>query len=136
MLGSWAEGFIACGFLAAGLSSSITAPLAAAYATAEVLNWGSNMRSWRFRAVWIFVIGCGIVFSSLGIKPTALILFAQVANGVLLPIIAGFLVWIMNDKVIMKSHKNAPIQNVLGIAVISIATMLGTRGILLALGIL
>ena len=136
VLGSWSEAFIAVGFLAAGLSSSITAPLAAAFATSEILNWPSNMKSRRFRVVWGIVIMAGIIFSSMGIRPTELILFAQVANGVLLPVIAGFLVWIMNDHQLMGPFRNSVWQNAMGIFIIAITLTLGTRGILMALGII
>ena len=44
ILGDWALTFIAVGFLAAGLSSSITAPLAAAFATSEILGWEKNLK--------------------------------------------------------------------------------------------
>lgn len=38
ILGDWSTHFLAFGFLAAGFSSSITAPLAAAFATSEILD--------------------------------------------------------------------------------------------------
>ncbi|MTI20359.1 divalent metal cation transporter [Fulvivirga sp. RKSG066] len=134
LLGNWSTNFIAFGFLAAGLSSSVTAPLAAAYATSEVLGWKHNLKGKRFRFVWAFVLILGIIFSSLGFKPTAVILFAQVANGLLLPIIAGFLVWIMNDKRIMGQYSNSTTVNVLGVIVILITLGLGVKSILSALG--
>lgn len=132
LLGQWAEYFIAIGFLAAGLSSSITAPLAAAYATSEVLGWKSALRNNKFRGVWGFVLGSGIIFSSLGFSPTSVILFAQVANGLLLPIIAFFLVWVMNDRKIMGAHSNSKIINIFGAVVIIVTVILGLKGILSA----
>jgi len=134
VLGSWSSGFIAFGFLAAGLSSSVTAPLAAAYATSEILGWKYNMKGLRFRIVWGMVLLTGIIFSSLGFKPTAVILFAQVANGLLLPIIAGFLVWIMNDSKIMGKYTNSKTVNFLGLIVILITIILGAKSILSAIG--
>jgi len=77
LLGSWSTSFISLGFLAAGLSSAITAPLAAAYATTEVMGWPSTLKSFRFRTVWILVLICGVILSNLGLKPTLVILFAQ-----------------------------------------------------------
>ncbi len=132
LLGSWSTYFIAFGFLAAGLSSSITAPLAAAYATSEILGWKEGLKGRRFRWVWIAVLTTGVVFSCLGFKPTLVILFAQFANGLLLPIMAGFLLWIMNDHRIMGDHYNNTWTNVLGILVILITVVLGIKSILSA----
>ncbi len=133
VLGDAAGLFIALGFLAAGLSSSVTAPLAAAFATSEILGWKHSLKGTKFRLVWLSVLLAGVVFSSLGLKPTILILFAQVANGLLLPVVASFLLWIANDRGIMGEHANSKVVNFLGILVILITLGLGIKGILSAL---
>lgn len=136
VLGDWATTFIAFGFLAAGLSSSITAPLAAAFATSEILDWEKDLKGGKFRMIWMGVLLIGIVFSSLGFKPTQIILFAQVANGLLLPIIAMFLLWIMNDKNIMGKYANSLLVNIFGLIVILITIGLGLKGIFAAFKII
>ncbi|MDX1407901.1 MAG: divalent metal cation transporter, partial [Saprospiraceae bacterium] len=136
ILGDWSTGFIAVGFLAAGLSSSVTAPLAAAFATSEILGWADDLKGRKFRWVWLFVLLCGIVFSSLGFRPTHVILFAQVANGLLLPVIAIFLLWIMNDPQIMGAYRNRRWTNILGLLVVVITCALGIKGILSAANLL
>ena len=135
-LGSWSSLFIAFGFLAAGLSSSVTAPLAAAFATSEIMGWKDNLKGSKFRMIWIAVLLIGIVFSSLGFKPTMVILFAQVANGLLLPVIAIYLLWIMNDRKIMGSSVNSTWVNIIGTIVILITLGLGLKGILAATNLL
>ena len=115
--------------MAAGLSSSITAPLAAAYATSGVMGWSSDLKNIRFRLVWFCVLLVGIVFASLGFKPINVILFAQVANGVLLPVIAGFLLWIMNDEKMMGPFTNSITKNILGFVVVAFTLMLGLKSI-------
>ncbi len=136
LLGGWSSLFIAFGFLAAGLSSAVTAPLAAAFATSELMDWSGGLKGRNFRLTWMAVLIVGIIFSSMGIRPTEVILFAQVANGLLLPVIATFLLWIMNDRKIMGSYANTRITNVLGILVILVTLALGLKGILSALNIL
>ncbi|MCE2504667.1 MAG: divalent metal cation transporter [Chlorobi bacterium] len=69
-----------------------------AYAISGILGWESNFKSLKFRFIWIVVLISGILFASIGFKPIPIILFAQVADGLLLPIIALFLVGIMNDR--------------------------------------
>ena len=106
LYGDFSKYFLAMGLFAAGITSAITAPLAAAYVATGCLGWEGNLRSKRFRAVWIIILVLGVFFSSLGIKPIEIIKFAQVANGILLPIIAGFLIWIMNKESILGRFKN------------------------------
>ena len=134
ILGSWSSTFMSFGFLAAGLSSSITAPLAASYATSEVLGWDSDLRSPKFRFVWILVLLTGMLFASIGYKPTAVIMFAQFSNGLLLPVLAIFLIWIMNDRIIMGDYMNNRLTNILGLLVITITIILGAKSILTVIG--
>ena len=129
LLGSWAPIFLSVGFLAAGLSSAITTPLAAAFASTEVLGWKPSMSDFRFRVVWMVILVTGLVFACLGFRPGKLILFAQIANGLLLPIVAMFLVWIMNDRRIMNEHTNSAVSNLLGGLVILTTIAIGSRGI-------
>jgi Mn2+/Fe2+ NRAMP family transporter len=134
LLGAWARVFFAAGLLAAGLTSAITAPLAAAYATAGALGWRRDLRDRRLRAIWILVLGTGAAFGLAGIRPVPAILFAQVANGVLLPAIAIFLLLAVNDRKRMGDHANGPVLNAIGAAVVLIAIGLGAWAVYRALG--
>ncbi|MEN8886293.1 MAG: Nramp family divalent metal transporter, partial [Winogradskyella sp.] len=91
LFGVYAKYFLAVGLFAAGITSAITAPLAAAFVASGCLGWNTNLKSTKFRAVWMFILGLGVVFSSIVFKSIEIIKFAQVANGLLFPIIAGFL---------------------------------------------
>ncbi|MBJ6369869.1 Nramp family divalent metal transporter [Snuella sedimenti] len=124
LFGRFAKYFLASGLFAAGITSAITAPLAAAYVANGCLGLGANMRSWKFRGVWMVVLLMGIVFSSLGIKPIEIIKFAQVTNGILLPIIAVFLIWIMNKSSVLGVYKNSLGQNIFGFVIILISILL------------
>ena len=127
LLGPAAKLFFAIGLFSAGLTSSITAPLAAAYATSGAFGWGRDLRSWRFRAVWIVVLVFGTTLAALGTSPVQIIIFAQAANGILLPLIAIFLLIIMNRSDLLGDFKNGIVGNVLGVAVVLVATGLGVR---------
>ena len=130
LFGSFAKYVLSLGLFAAGITSAITAPLAAAYVATGCLGWSSNMKSKRFKAIWMFVLGLGVVFSSIGFKSIQIIKFAQVANGFLLPIIAGFLLWIMNKKSVLKNYTNSIFQNITGFVILGIAVFLGFRTVL------
>ncbi|HMC00609.1 MAG TPA: Nramp family divalent metal transporter [Flavobacteriaceae bacterium] len=128
---SFAKIFLAIGLFAAGITSAITAPLAAAYVANGCLGWNANLRSKKFRMVWMFILLLGVIFSSLNIKPIDIIKFAQVANGILLPIIAGFLLWIMNRSLVLGKHKNSMLQNLLGFIILTITIFLGAKSVLM-----
>ena len=78
----------------------------------------------------MFILGLGVLFSSIGFKSIEIIKFAQVANGLLLPIIAGFLLWVMNKPSILGKYKNSVIQNVFGFIIFGIALFLGVKSVL------
>src|SRR5690606_2436725 len=116
--GAAAMGLLAVGLFAAGLTSAITAPLASAYAAAELFGFRSDPRSAAFRAVALTILSIGTAAAITGAQPVELILFAQFANGLLLPIIAAFLVYAANRRDLLGPHVNRLGANMLAIAVI------------------
>lgn len=129
LFGRYATWFIALGLLAAGITSSITAPLAAAYVVQGCMGWKGGLNSFKFKSVWACIILLGVFFSSLRLQPIEVIKFAQVANGILLPVIAVFLLWIVNKRSVLGDFKNTALQNALGILIITITILLGARSI-------
>ena len=115
-------------------TSAITAPLAAAYVVNSCFGWKASLTDWRFKLVWMLIIGLGVFFLSFGIKPIEIIKFAQIANGILLPIIAIFLVWVVNRKSVLGTYKNNVIQNSVGILIIVITLILAIKTIGTVLG--
>ena len=81
------------------------------------------------------VLIIGVVVSSAGFKPVAVIWFAQVANGILLPLISVFLLWIMNTKV-LGEYRNNLWQNMAAVLVILVTVLLGGRSLMSAFGLL
>lgn len=136
IFGKNAKYMLSVGLFAAGLTSAITAPLAAAYVVSGCLGWSSNLKSYHFRFSWILVLGLGVGLSAMDFKPINVIKFAQVTNGLLLPIIALFLLWIMNKTGILGKYVNSKIQNVLGISIVILTVVLGVKSILGAVNIL
>ncbi|MEM6470733.1 MAG: Nramp family divalent metal transporter [Planctomycetota bacterium] len=113
------------GLFAAGLTSSLTAPLATAYAMMGCLGLTTTGKTtdadstpFRMIAVTVIVIGTctGIIF---GGSPAAVIVFAQVANGLLLPLVAVFLMYVAfrNGS---KLHDGIAFAVVLGVACLGI----------------
>jgi len=133
--GDFSKYFMAIGLFAAGITSAITAPLAAAYVAKGCLGWSGGMKSKKFRAVWAIILLLGVVFSSLGFKPIDIIKFAQVANGILLPLIAVMLLWMMNKQSVLGKYVNSKIQNGLGLIIVVATIFLGLKGIFKVFGI-
>ncbi len=129
LLGSWAKYFMGVGLFAAGITSAVTAPLAAAYATKGMLGWSDDLKDLKFRLVWMIVLIAGILFSTFSINPVQLIEFAQVANGITLPLIAVFLLYIMNKPLLLGPNRNSTRQNILGIVVILVTLLVGFRSL-------
>jgi manganese transport protein len=134
LLGQASFTVLGVGFFAAGLSSAITAPLAAAYAVTEVLDLDADKRDRVFTWTWRLVLMFGVVVASLSLKPIELIVFAQFTNGLLLPITAAFILWIANDSEILGQHRNTLANNAIGFFVLAVTCGLGLRGVLLASG--
>lgn len=130
LYGNFSTYFLGLGLFAAGITSAITAPLAAAYVAKGCLGWQGGLKSKRFRMVWMVILFLGVGFSSIGIKPIEIIKFAQVANGVLLPVVAGFLLWIMNKKALLGAFVNTKFQNAIGIVIVIATLFLGLKSIL------
>ncbi len=136
LLGPAAKYFFAFGLLAAGVTSSITAPLAAAYATAGAFGWRRDLSDPKFKAIWGVIVLVGVTFAIIGSSPTELIVFAQAANGLILPIIAVFLLVVMNRSDLLGKHVNSTGANVVGGLVALVAIGLGVRSLLIAFGII
>lgn len=134
LLGQASFTVLGLGFFAAGLSSAITAPLAAAYAVTEVLNLNETNRDRIFKWTWRLVLAFGVMVASLSLRPVELIVFAQFTNGILLPITAAFIIWIANDSSLLGRHRNTLLDNAMGLFVLTVTCALGLRSVLLATG--
>jgi Mn2+/Fe2+ NRAMP family transporter len=117
------------GLFAAGLSSAITAPLAAAITGQSLVgydreDWGP--RSLNFRKVWGVVLGIGLFFGVFNINSIAIIILAQALNGFLLPLVAIFLLFAVNDKNLLGAkYSNSIVSNLLMLGIVGVTVHLG-----------
>lgn len=143
-LGAEAMWLLPIGLFSAGLSSAVTAPLAAALtarslfaplssssssSAASSSSSSSSADAWgptgaRFRLVWGLVLVSGLVFGLLGIKPVPVIVMAQALNGLVLPLVAAFLLVVMNDARLGPA-RNGLVGNVVQGAVVAVSVVLG-----------
>ncbi len=136
LFGALSKYLLGIGLLAAGLSSAITAPLATGFALTEILRIKGGEQSFYFKAISISILLIGGALALYGIKPIKLILLAQFANGLLLPIIACFLLYALNRKKLLGKHVNGKLANILACAVILFTSGLGLRLIVKSLGVI
>ena len=127
IFGEGAKYLLSIGLFAAGITSSITAPLAAAYVVCGCFGWSTDLTSRSFRRSWAIVILFGMLLASTGLKFILIIQFAQIANGILLPIIAAILLWIMNKASWLGKSKNNCYQNLFGFLIVIISLFLSVR---------
>jgi len=134
LFGSFTNFLFGLGFFAAGMSSALTAPYAAAFASSGVLGWKGGHDSKGFKGVWLGVILAGLIVSYLraafNFNPLSVIIFAQVANGFVLPVASIFLLFVLNNRQKMGKLVNNIKQNILGSLIILIVSFLGLWNII------
>lgn len=136
LMGSMAKYFIGFGLFAAGITSAVTAPLAGSLVITGCFGWSSNISGKSMRWSIGLILGLGLIFASLGIRPVQLITIAQLANGILLPLLSGYVIWLVNKKSIMGDFKNTIFMNVLSLMVWLITLLLGVLSVMKVLGLL
>ncbi|MFT5541825.1 MAG: manganese transport protein [Glaciecola sp.] len=130
ILGDYANLFFALGLFSAGLTSAITAPLAAGYAICGLFGWEVKLDSKEFKIVCATILICGVLVAISGFKPLAVIVLAQASNALLLPISVLFLLYVMNQKSIMRNHTNTAFSNVIAGIILLVIIILGAYKLL------
>lgn len=134
VFGSFAGYMMGFGLLAAGLTSTLTAPLAAGLVVCGIMGWNQEIRSTSMRITMGIIVGLGLIFSSFGIKPIQLIILAQLANGILLPLISGWIIWIAAQKSVLGSFSNTPFKTGIASLIWLITLILGIKSIITVFG--
>ena len=130
LYGKFAIYFLGIGLFASGITSSITAPLAAAYVAKSCFDWDDSLKSQKFRAIWIIILFSGVIASMVELNPIEIIKFAQFSNSLLLPIIAIILLWLINNKSIISQRYRYKFQNILGSIIVILSIILGAKGLI------
>lgn len=115
------------GLFAAGFSSAITSPYAASLIASTVL--GSENKK-AIRAVWMIVLLTGFLFGISGVKPIPVILAVQALNGFVLPLLAYFLILLVNDtKVIPPEYRHSLWHDFLLIGIFGTTLLIGLNNV-------
>ena len=127
LAGASAGLLFAVGLCGASLLGAVVMPLSTSYAICEALGWESGI-SKNFREAPVFmslftlllVLGAFVVLIP-GISLIPLIISAQIANGVLLPIVLIFILRLATDRRLMGPAVNGRTTTILGWGVVAIA---------------
>ena len=128
--GEWATVLFAAGLVAASFLAACVLPGVTSSAICEAFGWERGAdRSWGEAPVYRGIISVIVVASAAlvimpGVDLFQIMMSAQVINGVLLPILLVFLVFIAGDKHIMGVYRNGRIWTVLTWATIILITVL------------
>lgn len=134
-LGSGASLLLAFGLFGAGLSSALTAALAAAITAKSLLSEDQTDPDWAadgkwFRTVWIAVLATGLLFGLIQLQPVPIIILAQALNGLILPIIAIILFLLMNnEKILSGRYRNGNLYNVMMSIVVYLTLLIGVTNL-------
>lgn len=125
-LGQLSKFTFAVGLFAAGLTSAITAPLATAYAVCGCLGWSTATRALAFRSIAIAIVVTGALAAIfLDGSPITTILAAQIANGLLLPVVAIIMLWVVRRHTIQRLGKTSTLSIAAGWVVVILIGGLG-----------
>jgi Mn2+/Fe2+ NRAMP family transporter len=119
LAGQFASVLFAVGLINASLLSAAILPLATAYNICEGLGVESGVNKKfseapTFYWIYTFLIACGAGLVLIPRLPLIkVILFSQVANGILLPFILIFMLRLVNKPELMGKYKNSRIANVI-----------------------
>ena len=128
-LGDFSKYFISIGLFSAGITSSITAPIATSYALSSIFNYKPEWKEKKFKMVSIIIILIGCFFSSISYNPIYIIKLAQFVNGLFLPIIGISLLWAVNQTHYLGSYINTKYYNVIGVLIIILSILISLRSL-------
>ncbi|NPA67822.1 MAG: divalent metal cation transporter [Chlorobi bacterium] len=134
-IGIYAVYVFGFGMFAAGFSSAVTSPLASAITARSLFSNEKNKDKWKpeklyFKLIIAGVLITGLVFGFMNVKPIPAIIIAQAFNGLILPLIAVFLIFVVNDPdIIGEDYLNGWLSNILMGIVLWVTMILGLTNI-------
>ena len=121
------------GLFGAGFTSTITASMAGALTIKSVhpkgQNWNEKHRNYRL--LWATVLFVGVVVGLSGLKPIPVIILAQAANGLILPLLT-YAIWLIVNSQLLGEHQNGRVANVFMAITLLVSTVLGLLNVLKA----
>jgi Mn2+/Fe2+ NRAMP family transporter len=127
--GQYAFLLFAAGLLNASVFAACILPISTSYSVCEGLGFESGVnRRWREAPIFywlitfLIVVGGGVILIP-GFPLVRMILWSQVINGILLPLVLIFMILLVNKAGLMREWTNSGVYNIIGW--VSVVVMIG-----------
>jgi len=119
LAGAASSYLFAFGIIVAGILAVPILAASAAYALSGVFGWKEGLdkkvkKAQGFYLVLVGAVAAGALMALFGIAPMKMLLYSQVLNGILTPILVVFLLLVSNNGKIMGPYKNGWFLNIFG----------------------
>ncbi len=124
LAGKHASILFGIGLFNASIFSAALLPLATSYYVCEGMGWESGVDKTFKEAPNFFSIFTGIILISATmvliphINLFNILIWSQIINGILIPIILVYIIWLCNDPDIMGEYTNTPIYNLISYGIV------------------
>lgn len=138
--GQYAQVLFGVGLVAASLMAACVLPLTTSSAVCEAFGWERSLDfGWRDAPVFKTLFTVIIVFSAAmvllpDVNLMGIMLFAQVVNGALLPVLLIFVLKLVNNRYLMGKHRNGKVYNIISWAMVVV--VIGLTATLLVMQLL
>ncbi|NBC58058.1 MAG: divalent metal cation transporter [Bacteroidetes bacterium] len=122
LYGSFSVYLLGGGYIAAGLTSAVTAPLAAAFVLNTLFDFNYRIESIQFKRLSYAILLIGCIIATLDFNPINVITAAQIANAIALPVMVIILIWL--SKKAFSANDNFIPRDLINIIVILICLAL------------
>ncbi|OPY87964.1 MAG: Divalent metal cation transporter MntH [Smithella sp. PtaU1.Bin162] len=129
LAGNYCSWLFAFGLLNASLFAASILPLSTAYTICEAFGWESSLNTKFVEAPQFYglyslmiLLGAGIILLP-DVPLIAIMYYSQVVNGILLPFILIFMLFLINDRRIMGNYVNGRLMNV--VSWVTVAVLIG-----------
>jgi NRAMP (natural resistance-associated macrophage protein)-like metal ion transporter len=135
LAGKYCTWLFAFGLFNASMFSAAILPLSTAYTVCEAFGWESSLDKKFSEAPQFYGLYCFIIFFSgllilIPKLPLISIMFmSQVLNGLVLPLVMFFMLYLINDPAVMMKHSNGRFLNTLSWTAVVVLTLLSATTI-------
>jgi len=139
LAGALASQVFAFGLFIASVFSATILPLATAFYVSEAFGFEAGIdKKWNeAREFYILYTGILVISAIIILIPNApliqISIWSQVLNGILLPVVLVSMILLINNKKIMGTYVNKPLQNIIGWGAVAIMTGLSITLLVLPL---
>jgi Mn2+/Fe2+ NRAMP family transporter len=119
------------------LGAALEVALSMAYATAQTLgwNWGEDLqpaKDARFSLVYTAAIFISALIIAAGVDPLKLTLLTMAVNAAVLPFVTFPILLLMNDRKLLREHRNGWLSNAVVVGVVALSVVLAVVSVPLA----